>query len=712
MLRELGLEPYYRSDRHRLAYDFYEPCLAQACRYDRAVGYFTSTSLAAAARGLRAFVSREGRMRLVASPHLTDEDVKAIQEGYDSRHDVVQRALRRALPIEIPDPVRRRLQFLAWLIAEERLDVKIALVEGENHLGVYHEKVGIFADEVDDMVVFTGSANESVGGLLANFEALEVFRSWLPEDAARAHRWADGFEALWSNQTPGLLVSDFPQDISNQIVERYKPSRRLIRGREELDDVAGREELDDVAYTASERAPFGIPRLPDGLRLREYQQDAVRSWFAANGRGVWEMATGTGKTFAALVATAHAYRRLADHGRALAVVVVCPFQHLVEQWAGAAAEFGIRAIRCSGGRARWMSTLGTALAAASAQEIPFVLAVATNQTFAGDSFQAHLRSYRGDLLLIGDEVHNLGAPTLNRALPESAAYRLGLSATPERHFDPEGTSQVFAYFGTTVFAYTLAQAIAAHALVPYRYYPILVSLTSDEQEAYLSLTQRIARLAAKDDELIPEAAQGPLQMALFQRARLTGRAEGKIEVLRRLIKPLRHTSHNLVYCADSGVANGGVSQVDAVVHVLGRELGMRANTYTHLTTSQERDERRRRFASGDLQALVAIRCLDEGIDIPEARCGFILASTTNPRQFIQRRGRLLRRSPGKERADLYDFIVAPPEVSSDRKVWQVERRLVGRELLRVVELADAATNGPEAIGRLLELRRRYELLGI
>lgn len=165
MLRDLRLQPFYRSDRHRLLRDFYEPCLAHACRYERAVGYFTSTTLAAAARGLRPFVEREGQMRLVASPRLTDEDIVAIRSGYEARDDVIRRALLRELTAaSMPDPVQRRLEFLAWLIADQRLDIKIALVDaGEHSVGIYHEKVGIFTDERDDAVVFTGSANESVG---------------------------------------------------------------------------------------------------------------------------------------------------------------------------------------------------------------------------------------------------------------------------------------------------------------------------------------------------------------------------------------------------------------------------------------------------------------------------------------------------------------------------------------------------------------------
>lgn len=707
MLRDLDIQGHYRSNRHRLLHDFYEPCLAQAYQYDRAVGYFTSATLAAAARGLVPFIERDGIMRLVASPQLTDEDITAIQSGYEARDDVVQRALLRELaPTEVPEVIRRRLEILAWLIAEERLDIKIAILTGaERDAGIYHEKVGIFRDERDDTVVFTGSANESVGGLVRNFEALEVFRSWLPEDKERAERWLTDFDELWRNRTSGLLVYEFPAAVREQLLARYKVSQRPRSDPE--------EPADPDAVAAAARAPFGLPRIPPHVELRDYQRKAVREWFAANGRGLWVMATGSGKTFTALAATAQVCRRLSGRDRTLAVVVVCPFQHLVDQWAEAAAVFGIQAICCAGSRSTWMPTLGAALNAVAAGEVPFALAIATNDTFAGDAFQAHLLPFRGDLLFIGDEVHNLGAPTMRRALPEHAAYRLGLSATPERQFDPAGSAELQKYFGNTVFTFTLADAIRAGALVPYRYHPVLVSLNDEEQESYLKLTEKIARLAAGHDDLDPESTSGPLKMALFERARLIGRASAKVPALARLMTPLRETTHNLIYCADSPADPGGEpGQLDAVVALLGRDLGMRVNSYTHETTARDREDRRRRFANGDLQALVAIRCLDEGVDIPEARRGFILASTANPRQFVQRRGRLLRRSPGKTRAELYDFMVTPPDISADRRLWGTERRLVGRELIRVMELADAAENGAEALGHLLDLRRRYQLLGV
>jgi DNA phosphorothioation system restriction enzyme len=706
MLRDLDLQPYYRSGKHQLLRDFYEPCLTNATDYARAVGYFTSTSLAAAARGLRPFLDHEGRMRLVASPKLTEEDAAAIRHGYERRDRILEEVLLRELADhQVPDPIRQRLEFLAWLIAEGRLDIKIALVEGnERSVGIYHEKVGIFRDDGDDIVVFTGSANESVGGLIANFEALEVFCSWRLEDAPRVHRWVADFEALWANRTPGLVIYDFPEAAQRQLLDRYRP-----HGRPGPDPEAIRSPTDVI--TAA-RAPFGLPELPPHLALREYQKEAVRAWFAANGRGIWEMATGTGKTITALAATMQVYRRLRDRERALLVIVVCPFQHLVTQWADAAAAFGVRAIRCLGPRQTWMPTLSSAFAAVQAGEIPFALAAVTNYTFGGDAFQAHLMPFRGDLLVIGDEVHNLGSQRLRTALPPQAAYRLGLSATPERHFDADGTVALFDYFGPPVFQLGLRRAIAEGALVPYTYHPVPVPLADDEQAAYVELSTKIARLAGMATELVPEFAEGPLQMALFERARLVGRARAKLDALRQTIAPLRETTHNLVYCAEGGSGSGELSQLDAVVRLLGRDLKMRVNSYTDETTLVDREERRRRFASGDLQALVAIRCLDEGVDIPETRRGFILASTTNPRQFVQRRGRLLRPAPGKRRAALYDFIVVPPDLSNDPKLFAIERRLVGRELARVMELAEAAENGPEALHSLLDLRRRYQLLAL
>jgi superfamily II DNA or RNA helicase len=288
--------------------------------------------------------------------------------------------------------------------------------------------------------------------------------------------------------------------------------------------------------------------------------------------------------------------------------------------------------------------------------------------------------------------------------------RLALSATPERYFDEQGTQFVLDYFGSVLQPeLTLADAIRQGALVHYLYYPVLVELTEAETRIYARLTKRIG-WTLMDEENTED--NETLTSLLMQRARLIGAATNKLQSLRELMVGRMDTSHTLFYCGDGSV-EGSVttesdSQLAAVARLLGAELGYRINTYTADTPLAEREDLRRQFESGELQGLVAIRCLDEGVDIPAVQTAVILASSSNPRQFIQRRGRILRPHPGKERATLFDMIVLPPDLG--RETLEVERNLLKKELRRLLEFADLADNAGEARIKLLQLQRRYGLL--
>jgi superfamily II DNA or RNA helicase len=341
------------------------------------------------------------------------------------------------------------------------------------------------------------------------------------------------------------------------------------------------------------------------------------------------------------------------------------------------------------------------------------MAIATNATFATTAFQSAIERLPEASLIIADEMHNLGAPALRRALPARLRFRLGLSATPERHHDTEGTLALARYFGESVFELGLRDAISMGALTPYRYFPVLVEFDDEELEQYLELSDRIGRrMAIAGDD--PDADE-QLMALLIRRARLIASASQKLPRLMQLLQGQERTTHNLVYCGDGRVVTDDGDhderQVEAVVRAMGQGLGMSVNRYTADVDVDHRDVLRERFADGALNALVAIRCLDEGVDIPETRRAYILASSTNPRQFIQRRGRVLRRAVGKDVAEIYDFIVVPPP-SGDDHVDPAERRLMARELERVVEFAGLALNGPEALAELRDLRTRYNLLHI
>lgn len=644
-------------------------------------------------------IQRDGRMRLVASPCLNEEDGKAIREGYEQREIIERNLVRELTRDDIPDPVKERLGFLAWMVAEGFLDIRIALVRNDQGVGIYHEKFGIYTDSEGHQVVFSGSANETGAGLVSNFESLEVFCSWIDIDTERVKSRIYDFDMLWEGNTDGLQIYDFPEAARSSLLE-YKPRQKPLFEPEEGEPSL----VVDI-----------IPRLPAGFSLRHYQKEAIEKWFSSKGRGLWEMATGTGKTITALIAMIEVWKHIKPNP--IYVIVVCPFKDLVKQWDQEVRKLGLKPILCYESREDWLSNLGNALVAIDRGDLP-VVTIATNNTFTGKAFQEVIRGVKVPMLFIADEVHNLGANFAQSLLPDKARYRLGLSATPIRHRDHEGTEKILQYFGNVVFEFTLKQGIGAGCLTPYNYHPIVTYLREEELSEYIEITKQIGKImgANNTEYSIDTMADGPLKMYLIRRARILGRARAKLERLKALLNELRDSTHNLVYCSDASVPGGednnNARHIDLVTRVIGRDLKMRVKSYTHLTPSEERGTLRQMLATGEIQVLTAIRCLDEGVDIPEARRGFILASSTNPRQFIQRRGRLLRLSEGKEKSDLFDFLVIPLREEMDDSVFGIERKLVRREMERIIYFAKDAQNGDLALSNLLDIRIQYNLLDV
>ncbi len=425
------------------------------------------------------------------------------------------------------------------------------------------------------------------------------------------------------------------------------------------------------------------------------------------------MATGSGKTITALAIACELYQQI--HLQIL--LVVCPYRHLVTQWARECEKFNLQPILAFENLRNWQSQLSTQIYNLRSGSQGFVTVITTNSTLISDGFQSQLKYFPAKTLIVGDEAHNLGAPKLEENLPRRVGLRLALSATPERYFDDGGTQSLFDYFGPVLQPeFTLRDAITQGALVHYLYYPMLVELTEAESIAYLKLTKKIGRsllYSQRENGAADLEAIEDLKPLLMQRARLIGTAENKLTCLRELMNIRRDTTHTLFYCSDGSQDLGqrsSLRQLKAVAKILGVELGFKVSTYTAQTSLPEREILRRQFESGELQGLVAIRCLDEGVDIPAIKTAVILSSSGNPRQFIQRRGRVLRPHCGKERATIFDMIVLPPDL--DRETVEVERNLLKKELRRFVEFADLADNAGEARIKLLALQKRYGLLDI
>jgi len=460
------------------------------------------------------------------------------------------------------------------------------------------------------------------------------------------------------------------------------------------------------------------PKMPGSLELRGYQRQAITNWFANHGRGTLKMATGSGKTITALAIACELYQQIGLQ----VLLVLCPFRHLVTQWARECEKFNLKPILAFDNLRSWQGQLSNQIYNLQTGNQSFITVITTYSTLIGDGFQSQLKYFPPKTLIIGDEAHNLGAPKLAESLPRCVGLRLALSATPERYFDDGGTACLFDYFGPVLQPeFTLSQAIANGALVHYLYYPIAVDLTESESISYLKLSKKIGRALLYHQREYGEIANfadcEDLKPLLIQRSRLIGKAANKLVALRELMSNRRETTHTLFYCGDGSQdmeadssTDSSMEQLKAVVKILGMELGYKVSTYTADTSLAEREFLRSQFESGELQGLVAIRCLDEGVDIPSVQTAVILASSANPRQFIQRRGRVLRPHPGKDRAHIFDMIVLPPEL--DREAIAVERNLLKKELRRFSEFADLADNAGEARMKLLDLQKKYGLLDI
>lgn len=684
LLRDYAFPVAMNTSSDDLAQDFFVPALSRAVRYDRAVGYFSSAWLRDNAQGMLGFATNSGRGRWVTSPILSEEDWEALQSGDAARRDP---ALHQALERNIADLAeileKDTLSALAWMVADGILTFRLALPRNKLERGDFHDKFGVFTDPEGDQISFNGSYNDSIQGS-RNYESIKIFCSWEPHFTPLVKADVNRFEQLWNNMDPNVRVFDMPEAAREQILQLRGPTRPYPKPAWIKDE-----------HVLESRRIYGSirPVIPGHVVLRDYQVEAIQAWFDNDCQGLLEMATGTGKTITALAASV----RLYEHERKLALVISCPYRHLVDQWYEEARSFGYAPLRAYESRNKWLDELNERVISYNYGDTDRLCVITTHTTFSTEHFQNTIERIEGPTLLIADEAHHLGAETGRQHLPEKVNCRLALSATPDRWFDDQGTVALREYFGETVYTLSLGDAIGV-SLTPYYYYPILVELTEEELEEYRVLSAKIgqlmARLGDKEDE--------QLTQLMVKRSRLLNSAENKLEVISEQLDKQTDLSHTLFYCAPG--------QIDDVVRTLGWEKKLQVHRFTAKEDLQTRRDLLESFADGELQALAAMHCLDEGVDVPSTRTAYILASSSNPRQFIQRRGRVLRKSPGKHSASIYDLITVPPPRELGELELKAERSILRRELGRFAEFADSALNTQSAYEVIWDLADQYGVL--
>lgn len=709
-LKECIFKVSYSVPKDDVVTDFIIPALKCAIQYDRATGYFTSESLIRASLGLCAIGKNGGHIRLITSPRLNIDDLKAINEGYELRQAAIDSMKREFVEVDIPE-YKERLGLLAELIATGLLDIKVCVLKTLSKTSMFHPKFGIITDSDGDSIYFNGSMNETLNGTLNNWEYIDVLNSW--ENKHNVETNKNTFEQIWNNTDPDLIVFDIP-DVIKQLILQYRPN-----------NIDGVYNLDHQMLIENKPSKFFIK--PSNISLYDYQRKAIENWEVQNFNGLYNMATGTGKTITALSSLERLCNRLK---KGCAVFIVCPLLHLVEQWGNEVRRFGVSPIigHSKSIQKDWKELLDNSIRALNCESInskgfyDSFCFITTNNTFKSEYVQECISKIKGNSVLVVDEVHNMGSEKSIISLPDNFNFRLGLSATIERYNDPTGTNEIKKYFGPICIDYGLEQAIAEKKLTPYYYHPIMCVMSSDEYSRFLGLNQEIRNTLKTVKNIAKQTAI--INEIKLNGAKLVAGMDSKYDSLQEIIKTkYRKDNLMLVYCGnatikDESLDKGDVAEkerlVDRATDILGNKLDMKVSQFTFKESLKDRKFILEDFEEKRIQALIAIRCLDEGVDIPAIKTAFITSSSNNPKEYIQRRGRVLRRSDktGKEFATIYDFIAVPRNLSTINDQTQNKNfdiLFLSKEIKRMVEFSRISIDPEETKTIITEIEKAYNV---
>lgn len=694
LLRSLQLKSSYESKVDDLVQDFYVPVLECAANYDRIAGFFSSSSLSVASQGIAALIENKGHMRLLASPKLTRQDAEMIQRVTDAPEEFLEKVMLGDLSTLGSEIERDHIRALGWMLANEYLEIQ--LVEPLDDKGkvahggeIFHEKIGIVRDESGQRISFSGSINESASGWLGNIEEFKVFREWQAGQEEFVAIDETRFESYWNHKNQYVRVTNLPSAVKEKLIA--------------YGDDFNREEYIAKYYRKVKARRSAAQKVDDNLSLFWYQKEAMDKWIANGCRMLFEMATGTGKTRTALACVNH----LMKTNKRLVIVISCPEATLSRQWENNEVKLAgfvfDQSVIADGTNHKWRRQLPTAIKKIITGYRNNLVVYTTHSTSCNKDFVSIIEEIpvRVPVCFVGDEAHGLGAFQSKKALIDRYNYRIGLSATPERWFDDVGTSVLHKFFGEESYEFTIADALTTFNpitqktfLVNYYYHPIFVQLSENELEKYMQLSKRIAKLSQMSKE--NDKYQDLYENLLFARADIQKNAASKMEALEKLLESIEDTRNMLIFTSPD--------QINSVMMLLKRkEIPSHRFTQSEGTKKSERfgglSEREyiiRNFRKGLYRVLVAISCLDEGIDIPSADKAILMSNSTNPREYIQRIGRVIRQASNKNKADIYDFIVTPDRsglLPNDLK--EFEMKVFEKEVVRVEEMARNAINNAQ-----------------
>jgi len=735
MLKDKDFKYRYSTGRKDLPFDFCLLALSNSIKLNIGLGYFSSASFNILSVGFAHFISNGGKMQLYINQNLTEDDYNLLRNNQTVDFEDYILQSFNSLKTTFSKRDEHFFKCLSYLIQTNRIEIKVVIPKDG---GIAHEKFGIFTDEKGDKVAFTGSMNLTAAALVKNIETIECTCSWKSEDSReRIENTEQDFADIWSGANNSVFV--FPaQKFCQEVVKIYPnvDSDELLLQEKEIikkltsNTIITQEEI--ILPTQPIRKPHFPYKYPDGAR--PYQVEAYEKWVQNGKQGIFAMATGTGKTITSLNCAFQEY----NNSDIYQLLILVPTIALVEQWLDEIAQFDFKnVIIVFSENPQWRKQIAKLEDKVSrGKKVNFVI-ISTYQSFINKDFQQVLPHLPANMILIADEAHNIGSEFVRVVFRKlHIKNRIALSATPNRIYDEEGTTELENFFKDKppyVYNFSMKKAIEEGLLMEYCYYPKIVYLNDDEMQEYVQITKQLLRLFDSTTGQFKDNQKA--KKLLMLRKRILHKADDKIRVYKEIITEIGQDK--LKYCfvyvpegkkmfdLDEAFLYSNVDsdlETDIYEETIIKKMldttketfpSITCNTYTGKNNKFERKTILHGFESGQIKVLFAMKCLDEGVDVPRAEYGIFASSTGNPRQFIQRRGRLLRKHPEKTFSYIYDMVVVPnfksPYYSKD--FWNLERSLVRGELNRVAYFANLATNNyTGALKSLDEVSRFYNLV--
>ncbi len=654
--KEKDIKISYKNGGENKISDIINELLYITKSYKRSVGFFDSSALDFISSGLLTLASNKGTIQLITSPKLTKEDVEAIQSGYLKKENALYDTFKLEFEQQLNKFDDENLNHIVDLITYNILNIKIA---NKKNLGMYHDKVAILTDHFNNKVAFVGSNNETASGYDLNWEKARVFKGWELKDYVEDEE--RDFDKIWNNLDEELETYDFRDAIKKDIIE-YQSRRSSNQKKEKY-------------------------------KLYKYQEEAVDSWVNNNYKGFFVMATGTGKTITAL----YSAKKVIDKEKVFTVIAV-PYKHLVSQWYEDIRDIfqdSCQIFKVSSEIPEWENKIKDGIFSNKlTKKHKNIILITTISSFCKEKFQKILEINKEKTLLIVDEAHNFLNKIRDKSLNLNFDYKLGLSATPIFGNDLSKTKELCDFFGGVVYDLPIEKAIGKF-LVNYSYTPIFVNASEDEESKFNHYRKKMMQCRNMEtgeivnlDEYI-RAHRGKL--------RVIANVEEKINGISRFIDTINEPDHFIIYCSDGKTDEG--RYLNLVIDLLNQK-GFKPSQFTCEENMKERESLIENFDKGYISTLVAIKCLDEGINIKSIKSALILSSNDNYREFVQRRGRILRLYEGKTLANIIDIIVLP---SKDCKA------MAEIEFRRFYEYARLAINSEELLSKLEQYLIEYDL---